>query len=287
MADFFYRITNTIRADFNTAIRAPKNSARGFRSLKTSGRVDFSSDGSLPSSRSYPASEIREQETAFTVPEISHINPMKRIIRGILNHLPVTRDILRTSRSSAPITWRGLFFQKILGFNRKAYWPMHFTSKVTQVENICIGIGVAPGLSPGCYIQGINGINIGDYTMVAANVGIISANHDPLCPSRHEVAEPIRIGRYCWIGMNSVILPEVRLGDHTVVGAGSVVTRSFPEGFCVIGGVPARVIKKLDSALVDEQRAAWEYIGFHSLAGSSVTEIYRKVRLRNHDDCFS
>lgn len=45
--------------------------------------------------------------------------------------------------------------------------------------------------------------------------------------------------------MNSVILPGVTLGNHTIVGAGSVVTKSFPEGNCVIVGNPGRVIKKL------------------------------------------
>ena len=47
--------------------------------------------------------------------------------------------------------------------------------------------------------------------------------------------------------MNSVITAEVELGTRTIVAAGSVVTKSFPEGYCVLGGVPAKVIKKLDS----------------------------------------
>ncbi|MBS7109518.1 MAG: hypothetical protein KH076_09760 [Streptococcus sp.] len=46
--------------------------------------------------------------------------------------------------------------------------------------------------------------------------------------------------------MNSVILPGVILGDHTIVGAGAVVTHSFPDGYCIIGGNPARIIKALD-----------------------------------------
>ena len=46
--------------------------------------------------------------------------------------------------------------------------------------------------------------------------------------------------------MNSVILPEVTLGDYTIVGAGSIVTKSFTKGNCVIAGNPAKVIKELN-----------------------------------------
>ena len=52
----------------------------------------------------------------------------------------------------------------------------------------------------------------------------------------------ITIGDSCFIGMNSILLPGVELGDHTIVGAGSVVTNSFPEGNVVIAGNPAKTI---------------------------------------------
>lgn len=56
----------------------------------------------------------------------------------------------------------------------------------------------------------------------------------------------ITIGDSCFIGMNSILLPGVQLGDHTVVGAGSVVTKSFPEGNVVIAGNPAKPICTLE-----------------------------------------
>lgn len=52
----------------------------------------------------------------------------------------------------------------------------------------------------------------------------------------HTAPKSITLAKRCWMGMNSIILSGVTLGDHTIVGAGSVVTKSFPEGECVIAG---------------------------------------------------
>ena len=130
--------------------------------------------------------------------------------------------------------------------NRKVKWAIHHTSTVLCPENIVRGKNVYPGDSPGNYIQAYNGIFIGDYTNLGPNVGLISANHDMLDNSRQVKADPIRIGKFCWIGMNAVVLPSVILGDFTIVGAGAVVTKSFPDGYCVVAGNPASVIKHLD-----------------------------------------
>lgn len=98
---------------------------------------------------------------------------------------------------------------------------------------------------PGCYFQDSGAlIKIGKDVHIAANVGLITQNHDPLNPEKHLKGKPIIIGDYCWIGMNSVILPGVTLGDHTTVGAGSIVTHSF-EGNCIIAGNPAKIIRTL------------------------------------------
>jgi acetyltransferase-like isoleucine patch superfamily enzyme len=173
------------------------------------------------------------------------------------------KSIFETRGSTCPITFRIFFYQKILGINRQAYWPVHFMSRITGVKNIFVGVGSGPGLAPGCYIQGIGKIYIGDYTMVAPNVGIISANHDIYDLRIHKKGS-VRIGSYCWIGMNAVILPGVELGDFTIVGAGAVVTKSFYEGYCIIGGNPAQLIRKLDSEKCIKYHDKYEYHGYYS-----------------------
>ena len=60
-----------------------------------------------------------------------------------------------------------------------------------------------------------------------------------------ERAEPIIIGNNVWLGGHVTVLPGVRIGDNTIVGAGSVVTKSLPANVIAVGN-PARVIKKLD-----------------------------------------
>ena len=199
------------------------------------------------------------------------------IPRHIFHRTSLGRDISRTAGTAGAFTFQHWFVQRCLGVNREAYWPVHFSSIVTNARRIKIGIGTAPGLSPGCYIQGINGIEIGDYTIVAPNVGLISASHSMYDFSQHEASGPIRIGRYCWIGMNAVILPGVELGDHTVVAAGAVVTKSFAAGYCVIGGIPAGILRELNPADMKESRNKYEYLGFHPIQDGGKSAVFRRV----------
>ena len=205
------------------------------------------------------------------------LKALRHLAGRVLDHMPLVRHVRRTRGRSGAITVKQFFIQKVLGVNRSAYWPVHFTSTATAVHKIRVGVGTAPGVMPGCYIQGGNGIEIGDYTRVARGVGIISANHSVYDYLRHEQCGPIRIGNYCWIGMNSIILPGVRLGNHTVVGAGAVVTKSFPEGYCVLGGVPAQVLKHVEKEKIVDHRDEHEYIGFYPLAGRTKEEIYEHL----------
>jgi acetyltransferase-like isoleucine patch superfamily enzyme len=173
-------------------------------------------------------------------------NPFK-LFQILITKLPYFSFIRDTTDYQCRISFSTWFLQKVLGMggNKKAYWPVHYTSTVYDPENIFAGVDTCPGLSKGCYIQGMGGIHIGDYTQIAPNVVIVSANHD-LYDSRKHIAQKVTIGKYCWLGAGAKIMPGVELGDWTIVGAGAVVTKSFPQGHCVIGGIPASVIKNLD-----------------------------------------
>ncbi|OWW26819.1 hypothetical protein B4Q04_03820 [Zobellia sp. OII3] len=150
------------------------------------------------------------------------------------------------------IGWRwvahGLFKQKILGFNKSIPWPMNHTSTLSNWRNIDFHVDDLNNFqSPGCYFQNFSAkIILGKGCYIAPNVGLITTNHDLNDLDKHLEGKDIVLGKKCWIGMNSVLLPGVHLGDHTVVGAGSVVTKSFPQGRLVIAGNPAKIIKSIE-----------------------------------------
>lgn len=137
-----------------------------------------------------------------------------------------------------------LFIQKIIGFNRKVPWPVHPTSFVKGYENITPGTK-APGLAMGVYIDGRNGIILEDNVRIGPKVSIISRDHQLDDYNSYKEEQPIRIGRNSLLTTGCIILPGVELGEHTVVAAGAVVTKSFPEGHQVLAENPARVIKNL------------------------------------------
>lgn len=137
-------------------------------------------------------------------------------------------------------------FRRLLRQNADVRWPVHFTSTIRCGHKVKPGNNCRPGDSPNVYINAMNGVEVGDHTNIGPGVSIISANHDFTNNRMHIPAAPVRIGKHCWIGAGATILPEVFLGDFTIVGAGAVVTRSFEEGYCVIAGNPARIIKSLN-----------------------------------------
>ncbi len=90
-------------------------------------------------------------------------------------------------------------------------------------------------------------IYVGDYTMIGPNVTIATAGH-PILPSlrmeAYQYNMPVHIGKCCWIGAGVIIMPGVTIGDHSVIGAGSVVTKDIPADVVAVGN-PCRVMRPI------------------------------------------
>ena len=98
--------------------------------------------------------------------------------------------------------------------------------------------------------EGGAGITIEDDVMMGSGVHLYVNNHRfaspdiPIIDQGHYVSEPVTLKRGCWLGANVIVLPGVTIGENSVVGAGSLVTRSIPAGVLAAGN-PARVIRNI------------------------------------------
>jgi len=110
-----------------------------------------------------------------------------------------------------------------------------------RFNNVKIGKNVS--IMSNCLMMSAGGITIEDNVMIAANVQLISNNHD--LENRIVITcKPVHIKKNCWIGAGATILPGVTVGENAVVGAGSVVTHSVPDN-TIVAGSPAKVIRKI------------------------------------------
>ncbi|WP_462170229.1 acyltransferase [Pseudoalteromonas xiamenensis] len=159
-------------------------------------------------------------------------------------------DYLRFVRKvGLPLYCVNVLVQRVLRLDSKLRFNKHFCSRYigggyTLPEN-CLKVKLSLAASGGCYFHAGNGIEIGSGTIWSANVSVISLDHDLDDYDKAVESGPIKIGKNCWLGTGSTVLSGVVLGDKTVVGANSVVTKSFPEGNVIIAGCPAKVIRKL------------------------------------------
>ena len=90
-------------------------------------------------------------------------------------------------------------------------------------------------------------IYVGDHTMLGPNVTLATAGHPiypPLREKAYQYNVPVRIGKNCWLGAGVIVMPGVTIGDNTVIGAGSVVTKDIPANVVAVGN-PCRVMRPI------------------------------------------
>ncbi len=91
-------------------------------------------------------------------------------------------------------------------------------------------------------------IYVGDSTMFGPNVVVATAAH-PILPELREKGyqynAPVHIGKNCWLGAGVIVLPGVTIGDNSVIGAGSVVTKDIPENVVAVGN-PCKVLRPIN-----------------------------------------
>jgi acetyltransferase-like isoleucine patch superfamily enzyme len=108
-------------------------------------------------------------------------------------------------------------------------------------------LGKFVGLGRGTIIAAKNLITIGDYTQFGPNCQINDQSHgiskSDLLVNQKAVLGEVHIGKDCWFGSGVRVLPDVRIGDGAIIGAGSVVTKDIPS-YEIWAGVPAHFLKK-------------------------------------------
>lgn len=112
-------------------------------------------------------------------------------------------------------------------------------------KNITVGRHVF--INAGCCFQDQGGITLGDGCLIGHRVVLATINHGfPPGERGDNYPAPITIGDNVWIGSGAVVLPGVSIGDGAVIAAGAVVAKDVPPNV-VVGGVPARMIKHIET----------------------------------------
>jgi acetyltransferase-like isoleucine patch superfamily enzyme len=178
-------------------------------------------------------------------------SPLAAVVRWTLYRPVGLRRIGRLSGLRLP---RRIAGRKYIEIGSRVYirsfstlWAISRHEGTSYQPSIVIGDDVYIGRF--AYLGAIHGIHIGSGSVLSEQVYVTDLSHGfepdagPIMRQKLVSKGPVKIGANCFLGYRVAVMPGVVLGDHCVVGANSVVTRSFPS-YCMIGGAPARLLKR-------------------------------------------
>ena len=162
-------------------------------------------------------------------------------------------DIFRTMETAQELATVSIRDQKRVHDLMRKILGKELPESTTVLPQLYIDYGKPVTIGKGCFIQqgctffGRGGITVGNDVFIGPKANLITINHDVNPDNRSATyGRPIVIEDKVWIGINSTILPGVRIGYGAIVGAGSVVTKDVPA-MTVVAGNPARIIKTIEN----------------------------------------
>lgn len=161
---------------------------------------------------------------------------------------------------------------------------IHFNGKfkITAPRGMVLGSNIHIGEN--AWINATGGVFIGDNTHLSRNVTIYSSSHNyegNLLPYDSKlIIKPVFIGKNVWVGMNTNILPGIKVGDGAIIGMGSTVTKDVPP-LAIVGGNPAKIIGNRDKKKYQYKEAQRKYGGINgkeeNFSNLTVSELHKKV----------
>ncbi len=173
--------------------------------------------------------EIRVDMREMTAEELEQGRRQAQLVFQFNHAMPMTEEYAMAMKE---------LFEDRIGEGSYVAAPINGAA----LDRLVIGKNVY--INTNCLAMARGGITIEDDAMLAANVSIISNNHDQY-DRQVLLCKPVLIQKGAWIGANVTILPGVSVGKYAIVGAGSVVTKDVPD-YGVVVGSPAKVVKMLD-----------------------------------------
>lgn len=134
---------------------------------------------------------------------------------------------------------RNAFYRQVLGLRLAPESCIHWRARFFQPEGVQVGPYTTIGND--IFLDGREGITIGQCVNIAGEVMIFTQEHDVQSPMFAVTGGPVVIEDYVYLGSRVVVLPGVRVGYGAVVASGAVVTKDVPP-YTIVGGVPARKI---------------------------------------------